>query len=519
MSRPSSLPLPRSVAELLPPPCVPKELNSPSKPSTMRSNPKTSLKKPGSVLPSGIPSPVDIRAGSLSPAVPARRGILRSNANNRITPTEKSRLVKSVAVNKNKIKGEVKMCPPPPGRSISLTTRNKSGTPTIKQQQDRTIPLYKKPLRDQNRALGNTSDRVQGRGVSRHTLGPNQPDLVKVSRPNHHNNSIAKLESANDRLSRQLENSRLVSQENAKGFCVMAVVVGYLAPDALSVPQLNATIALLQREIKEEKTGTGDLRVMLEKQIVLMKKRDDQWKEEKHHMEQNLNILLKKHEEELKECHSKEEHIKEKHMEQIYELEGRHEEELNGWKSQHDQIVSDFESKHVVQEKELSDAWVEEKTKLEEDILELEAEIKVLQNNFLKDSDSRVQVIHTKNINLLQEIDSLKTVVDMRTAEIHGLRAERSRLEEKLELFDTNQENLKKLIAQVEDLKEQISTKLDVERKLSVENEVLNESLEKESSEKKRLSMENEQLFYKIWQASEPSEKFPEEDNDQTSDF
>ena len=50
---------------------------------------------------------------------------------------------------------------------------------------------------------------------------------------------------------------------------------------------------------------------------------------------------------------------------------------------------------------------------------------------------------------LQQEVDSLKTVVEMRTTEVHELRAERLRLQEKLELFDQQQLSLRKANAQV----------------------------------------------------------------------
>ena len=50
--------------------------------------------------------------------------------------------------------------------------------------------------------------------------------------------------------------------------------------------------------------------------------------------------------------------------------------------------------------------------------------------------------------------------------QVHDLRSERCQLEEKLELFDTTQLNLRKLQSQVEDLREQINVKSDLERYL-----------------------------------------------------
>ena len=51
--------------------------------------------------------------------------------------------------------------------------------------------------------------------------------------------------------------------------------------------------------------------------------------------------------------------------------------------------------------------------------------------------------------NLQQEVESLKTVLEMKTGEIHELRTDKVRLEEKLELYDQQQLTLRKMSAQV----------------------------------------------------------------------
>ena len=52
----------------------------------------------------------------------------------------------------------------------------------------------------------------------------------------------------------------------------------------------------------------------------------------------------------------------------------------------------------------------------------------------------------------------------MRTQEIHSLRNENVRWEEKLEEYDTMKIEWRKATAQAEDLKEQLNSKLDLER-------------------------------------------------------
>jgi cell division septum initiation protein DivIVA len=55
-------------------------------------------------------------------------------------------------------------------------------------------------------------------------------------------------------------------------------------------------------------------------------------------------------------------------------------------------------------------------------------------------------------------------VLEMRMTEIHTLRKENVRLEEKLEEYDTMKFQLGKATAQAEDLKSQLNSRLDLER-------------------------------------------------------
>merc|ERR1719400_2621657 len=135
---------------------------------------------------------------------------------------------------------------------------------------------------------------------------------------------------------------------------------------------------------------------------------------------------------------------------------------------------------------------------LEGKVTELEAKLRCLEEAAGQGRDYRLATAQGKLTMLQQEIDSLKTVVDMRTTELHQLRAEKVRLEEKLEMFDHTQVAMKKLSAQVEDLKEQLGARADSEYALQEENRRLQAVVMRENCEKKRLSMENEQLSWKM---------------------
>lgn len=62
------------------------------------------------------------------------------------------------------------------------------------------------------------------------------------------------------------------------------------------------------------------------------------------------------------------------------------------------------------------------------------------------------------------EVDSLKAVLEMKSEELRGLRADKIRLEEKLTDFDAMKAALQKATALAEDLKAQIEAKNNMER-------------------------------------------------------
>ena len=71
---------------------------------------------------------------------------------------------------------------------------------------------------------------------------------------------------------------------------------------------------------------------------------------------------------------------------------------------------------------------------LEGKVTELEAKLRCLEEAAGQGRDYRLATAQGKLTMLQQEIDSLKTVVDMRTTELHQLRAEKVRFESEVEL-------------------------------------------------------------------------------------
>merc|ERR550519_2279036 len=89
-----------------------------------------------------------------------------------------------------------------------------------------------------------------------------------------------------------------------------------------------------------------------------------------------------------------------------------------------------------------------------------------MEENLSQGSDYRVKRAEKKMLTLQQEVDSFKTVLEMKTSEVRELRSEKVKLEEKLDLYDQQQLSLRKMSAQVEDLRSQLLGKTDLEQKL-----------------------------------------------------
>ena len=112
--------------------------------------------------------------------------------------------------------------------------------------------------------------------------------------------------------------------------------------------------------------------------------------------------------------------------------------------------------------------------------------------------DLLMKSTQNKLAKVMAEVDSLKAVLEMKTEEIHGLRMEKAKLEDKLEDFDRMKISHGKVSAQMEDLKAQLNEKQVLERKLSEENRQLYNSMEREVNAKRRLTMEKEELEWKM---------------------
>jgi len=535
--RPSSLPIPRHVSELVPPPYVPKELSTPSpvKPRMLFKPNRALQVQCQNKQTSPNDNSDDGRASSLSPAMAPKRGVSRIIPKTKPMTTKDNKFVKSLnhnIQNSNILYQESGFSKPAaPATSVyrvpkaqtskvvaTSNLKRRPGLASSKRQADDKTPSTSKQggrpptSRDENRAPPPHPRHVRGQQAQEGVQVSQQPDLVKFSASKSAQHAeIDRLENLLETKNKDLEKVRSIVKENSIGFDVMAVVLNQMSIKTCLTSQLQNTVAQMSKEIEVAN--------------LLISTKDEAHKdlEERHSKEllnfqSSMQVLKTEHENnqrEMREKHLKEKeklkedtltamHEKEvKQEEDIATLMNKHKEEVGSLEQTHTQMIESLKSKFIDQEEKLRGNFNDEKSSLDERISELNAKIKSLEDNLMHGSDYRLKTAQNKMTNLQQEIDSLKTVVEMRTSEVHELRAEKVKLEEKLEQFDQQQQSIKKFTAQVEDLKEQLTAKCDIEQKMMEENRHLHQLVQKENFEKKRLSMENEQLSWKMNQGKE----------------
>ena len=169
--------------------------------------------------------------------------------------------------------------------------------------------------------------------------------------------------------------------------------------------------------------------------------------------EQQLGGLQQQHQDEIAE-------LQKASQLEIHEMTTKHEEELSTALNKHNDETTRLEQHHTSNIQSLTNTWSEQETKLKsslEDeksslhskISDLTEQLQQMEENLCQGSDYRVKRAEKAMLTLQQEVDSLKTVLEMKTSEVRELRSEKVKLEEKLDLYDQQQLSLRKMSAQV----------------------------------------------------------------------
>lgn len=103
-----------------------------------------------------------------------------------------------------------------------------------------------------------------------------------------------------------------------------------------------------------------------------------------------------------------------------------------------------------------------------------------------------------EHASLLAEIESLRTVLELRSQEYATLRSEADLLRREMDDKEVIRHKYESVQARCEDLQAQLQSKEEAERKLLHEHEVLMGSIHQMSKQTKRLNQKNEELYWRL---------------------
>ncbi|XP_033336919.2 toucan isoform X2 [Megalopta genalis] len=190
-------------------------------------------------------------------------------------------------------------------------------------------------------------------------------------------------------------------------------------------------------------------------------------------------------------------------------IEERLESERENHRRALDQLREDLEARHAEQAATLEAALQEERRRLSEAAKEHRAALTKLRAEqeaeyTRREADlKRRSVVHDQGAALTAEVESLRSVLEIRSQEIALLRSELDNSRREIEDKDALQQRVDTLEARCEDLKAQIQCKESLERQIAHENEVLHESIHQISKQNKRLAQRNEELQWRLRQKNE----------------
>lgn len=115
----------------------------------------------------------------------------------------------------------------------------------------------------------------------------------------------------------------------------------------------------------------------------------------------------------------------------------------------------------------------------------------------------RRSVVHDQGATLTAEVESLRSVLEIRSQENATLRSDLDNIKREIEDKEALQQRVDTLEARCEDLKAQLQCKEALERQISHDNEMLHESIHQVSKQNKRLAQRNEELQWRLRQKNE----------------
>ncbi|CAG5122684.1 unnamed protein product [Candidula unifasciata] len=191
--------------------------------------------------------------------------------------------------------------------------------------------------------------------------------------------------------------------------------------------------------------------------------------------------------------------LKISHLEEIQELRNKHDSQMEELHKQHrnklEDITHRFESIKLTLSEKLES--------LRGECDELARRARNSEDALQRDADAKVQIALAPFLSLPNEIESLKTVLEMRNEEVQKLRCKNMDFEKQLEEIPMAREKIISLQQKVENLEAIINIKTDHEKQLHEKCQILMRKYDRESRANKRLSMDYEQVVWRMSQSSE----------------
>ncbi|XP_013387284.1 microtubule-associated tumor suppressor candidate 2 isoform X2 [Lingula anatina] len=416
-------------------------------------------------------------------------------------------------------------------RGASTTASSGKTAPKTAGKKTETGP--QSPATSNKKPLNQNKNRTVRSVVSLKPSSANQPDVVKHSLTRSRANAaqeISRLEALCEQRTKELNLLKLELKASLLGFDAMTVTVRYLTEelDGFSCPRIAAQLKDTQESLAQAQAEIAEL------------------KQDKCHLQDEVISLTKQHEEKvdsMKSHHTKTvqnlrhtaEEDKEREVQRIID---QHSHEVTTQRAYHERRVAELTAEYDRKLKEVQDKnqdileqikieqqeqiqelqrnhelRLEEITNKFEDIkssllnkvetLRLECEemrerTKEYEEALQRDSDVKVALALAPYNHLPAEIDSLKTVIEMRNMEIHDLRRHNLEQSKQLEELQIAKEKNIALEQKIENLEAIINIKSDYEKQLSEKHQVLMRRYDRESKANKRLSMDKEELVWRI---------------------
>jgi myosin heavy subunit len=177
----------------------------------------------------------------------------------------------------------------------------------------------------------------------------------------------------------------------------------------------------------------------------------------------------------------------------------------------HDQQIVELQQTNKLEVSQMQKSATEKQIELTQRVLVLENERDLLKSerDVLKEQNQRL--IEDKKLQntslgyqkLLDEVESLRTVLELKSSEMQDLRKQNEKLQREGDDLPAILQKLEAAQSRVEDLNVQLQRKSEIEMQLSQEKDQMAREIDLEKQKKKRLSCHNEELQWKLKKSTE----------------